>query len=93
MKEHDHILPYKILSVVWIILLILTFITYRISQINLGYLNVLVALLIATTKATLVVLFFMHLKYESNVIRYMVLTVFLILAIFIGFTFFDVSYR
>ena len=93
MKGHDHILSYKTLSVIWVMLLILTVITYKISQINLGYLNVLVALFIATTKAALVVLFFMHLKYESNVIRYMLLTAFLILAIFIGFTFFDVSYR
>jgi cytochrome c oxidase subunit 4 len=93
MKEHDHVLSYKTLTIIWMILLVLTFVTYRIAQINLGYLNVLVALFIATTKASLVILFFMHLKYESNVIRYMVLTAFLILAIFIGLTFFDVSYR
>jgi cytochrome c oxidase subunit 4 len=35
----------------------------------------------------------MHLKYESNLIRIMVFIAFLILAIFIGFTFFDVAYR
>jgi cytochrome c oxidase subunit 4 len=93
MSKDEHILSSKILTIIWILLLILTYITYKISQIDLGYFNVLAALTVATTKAALVVLFFMHLKYESNLIRYMVFIAFLILAIFIGFTFFDVSYR
>ncbi len=93
MSDYEHILSAKTLTIVWILLLILTYITYKISQINLGYFNVLAALTVATTKAALVIMFFMHLKYEGNVIRYMVFIAFLILAIFIGFTFFDVSYR
>jgi len=93
MSNDEHILSAKTLTIVWILLLILTYITYKISQINLGYFNVLAALTVATTKAALVIMFFMHLKYEGNVIRYMVFIAFLILAIFIGFTFFDVSYR
>lgn len=93
MSEDEHILSAKTLIIVWISLLILTYITYKISQIDLGYFNVLAALTVATTKAELVVMFFMHLKYESNIVRYMVFIAFLILAIFIGFTFFDVSYR
>jgi cytochrome c oxidase subunit 4 len=93
MSDYEHILSAKTLTIVWILLLILTYITYKISQINLGYFNVLAALTVATTKAALVIMFFMHLKYESNIVRYMVFIAFLILAIFIGFTFFDVSYR
>jgi cytochrome c oxidase subunit 4 len=93
MSNDEHILSAKTLTIVWILLLILTYITYKISQINLGYFNVLAALTVATTKAALVIMFFMHLKYESNIVRYMVFIAFLILAIFIGFTFFDVSYR
>lgn len=93
MKEEEHILSAKLLTIIWILLLILTFVTYKVSQLDLGYYNVLAALSIATCKAGLVILFFMHLKYENNIIRYMVFIAFLILAIFIGLTFFDVAYR
>jgi len=90
MSNDEHILSAKTLTIVWILLLILTYITYKISQINLGYFNVLAALTtVANYKGCIwFIMFFMHLKYEGNVIRYMVFIAFLILAIFIGFTFF-----
>lgn len=91
-KEH-HIIDYKVFVFIWIILLMLTVVTFLVSRLDLGFLNIIVALTIASTKALLVILFFMHLKYESNLIRIMVFIAFLILAIFIGFTFFDVAYR
>jgi cytochrome c oxidase subunit 4 len=47
---------------VWIALLIGTFLTYQIAKLDLGPFNAAVALIIATTKALLVALFFMHLK-------------------------------
>ena len=47
---------------VWAALLIGTFITYKAAFIELGRFNAAVALIIATTKALLVALFFMHLK-------------------------------
>lgn len=47
---------------VWIALLAGTYITYEVSKIDLGVFNAAVALIIATTKALLVALFFMHLK-------------------------------
>ena len=43
--------------------------------------------------ACLVVLWFMHLKSEGRGLQLMVLLVFVLLAIFIGFTFFDTAYR
>ena len=48
------------------ILLVLTAITVRAAFLNLGPFNPIVALLIATIKATLVVLFFMHVKGASE---------------------------
>jgi cytochrome c oxidase subunit IV len=51
---------------VWIALLAGTFITYEVSKIDLGVFNAAVALIIATTKALLVALFFMHLKGASE---------------------------
>ena len=47
---------------VWLALLVGTLITYEVAKIDLGVFNATVALIIATTKALLVALFFMHLK-------------------------------
>lgn len=84
---------YATFLVVWGALLALTAITVGVAEIDFGFLTKLVALTVATSKALLVVLFFMHLKYENLILKTMVFTAFLILAIFIGFTFFDTAYR
>lgn len=89
----EHILSYKALALVLAALLVLTGITVWAAGMDFGFLNVVVAMSIASCKASLVVLFFMHLKYENLTLKLMVLTAFMILAIFIGFTFFDVAYR
>jgi len=51
---------------VWIALLVGTFLTYEAAKVDLGVFNAAVALTIATTKALLVALFFMHLKGASE---------------------------
>ncbi len=51
---------------VWIALLVGTLVTYEVAKIDLGVFNSAVALIIATTKALLVALFFMHLKGASE---------------------------
>jgi cytochrome c oxidase subunit 4 len=56
----------KFYYTIWIALLCLTVITAAVSFIDLGPLNTVVALVIATVKALLVVLFFMHVKYTSE---------------------------
>jgi cytochrome c oxidase subunit IV len=50
---------------VWIALVCLTWITAIVSRIELGFWNTPVALVIAACKASLVVLFFMGLRYEN----------------------------
>jgi cytochrome c oxidase subunit IV len=52
--------PLKIYFGIWITLLVLTFVTYEVSTVELGPFNAVVALVIASIKATLVALFFMH---------------------------------
>jgi len=66
--EHKsgHVVPLKTYGIICAALLVLTFLTYRIAFINLGPLNVVVAIVIACTKATLVVLFFMHAAYAPR---------------------------
>ena len=53
----------------------------------------LVNLLIASSKASLVLWFFMHLKYEARLLKVMLLIPIATLTIIIGLTFFDIWYR
>lgn len=59
-----HVVPLKVLVGVFLALLVLTFLTLAATWVDLGELNLLVALGIATAKAALVALFFMHLRYD-----------------------------
>jgi cytochrome c oxidase subunit 4 len=84
---------YPFYTGIWLILLALTGMTLVSSLFDLGRLNIIVALAIATGKASLVTLFFMHLKEESPLFKAFFLISCTMLAIFIGLTFFDVAFR
>jgi cytochrome c oxidase subunit 4 len=88
-----HVLSYGLLTAIWAALIVLTAVTISVAQIDLGFYNVLVAMAVATTKALLVVFFFMHLKYEGRLLKWLLFLAFLVLAICIGFTFFDIGFR
>ena len=92
-ENTPHILNYRVFAYVLILLLALTGVTVGVSYLDLGKLNVWVALLIASLKASLVLLFFMHLKYESRVIKVSFISTVLVLAVMISFTFWDVAFR
>jgi cytochrome c oxidase subunit 4 len=62
----EHIISSKLYIGIWAALMCLTVITASVAFIDLGPLNTVVALVIATLKALLVVLFFMHVKYASE---------------------------
>ncbi len=70
----EHIVPKRTYFAIWMALVILTGLTAYVSTLNLhvvsGFhdisLNAAAALLIATLKASLVVLFFMHVKYSPR---------------------------
>ena len=93
MEAESHPLSVRGCLSVWAGLLLLTAITVGAAEVDFGFLHVLVAMVVASCKACLVVLWFMHLKNESRGLRLMVLVTFVLLAIFIGFTFFDTAYR
>ena len=89
----DHILTYKKLLSVLSILFMLTVATILTSRFDLGWLNIWIALLIASVKSSLVLLYFMHLKYENKVfIGTFLMTIFFV-AVFIGFMLLDVAFR
>lgn len=61
----EHIVPKKTYWIVWALLMILMIMTAALSRVALGAWNTPIALVIATIKALLVLLFFMHVKYEN----------------------------
>jgi cytochrome c oxidase subunit 4 len=74
-------------------LIVLTILTVAVAYVPLGPLTVPVAIGIATAKATLVVLFFMALKYD-NPVNALTFTIGIIMVVvFITFTMFDTVYR
>ena len=69
-QEHEHhIVSPKVYATILLALLVGTALTVWASYIDLGILNPIIALGIACTKATLVVLFFMHVKYSSKLTK------------------------
>jgi len=84
-SEH-HIVPRRVYYLVFITLIVMTWVTAIVSTIDLGRLNVFVALSIAIFKASLVILFFMHVKYGTKLTKMIVLAglYWLILLLFIA---------
>jgi cytochrome c oxidase subunit IV len=62
----DHIVPTRVYYLIFAALMVGTAITVGVAFVDLGPLNAIVALTIAVLKATLVVLFFMHVRYSTR---------------------------
>ena len=95
MEEHQehHVVPARTFVFVWIGLLILTGVTILAARMQMGEWSMLANLLIASTKASLVLWFFMHLKYENRLFRTLLFVPIGTITIIIGLTFFDIWYR
>ncbi|MCX6272873.1 MAG: cytochrome C oxidase subunit IV family protein [Bacteroidetes bacterium] len=88
-----HITNYSTLAMVLGSLLVLTWATVSITSINLGPWSVTAALLIALLKATLVLLYFMHLKFDSKLLKISFTAVIVVFFLVILLTFFDYLFR
>jgi cytochrome c oxidase subunit 4 len=68
---HDkhHVVPTKIYYAIFATLIVLTAVTVGVAYIDLGRLNTVAALAIACFKAMIVVLYFMHVKYSTRLIK------------------------
>jgi cytochrome c oxidase subunit IV len=92
-SEKTHIIPYRTLLSVLAVLIVLTLTSVAITQIYLGTLTVVLALLIAAFKSSFVLRIFMHLKFEKKMFSFAVIAVVLILVAVIVITFLDYLYR
>ena len=87
--QEPALIPYRVYVLVWAALVVLTGLTVSAHYADMGHVAILTAILIATLKVTLVMLYFMHLRFASPVLIAMVLFVLLNYAIFLSLTFTD----
>lgn len=83
------LIPYRVYVIVWASLVLLTTITVGAHYADLGHVAILTAIVIATVKVSLVMLYFMHLRFASPVLIAMVLFVLGNYAVFVALTFTD----
>ena len=93
-KHEHHIIPLSTYFKVFGALMVLTALTVITAQVDLGgWANIVLAMFIATIKASLVLMFFMHLYYDNKTNLIFFLGSVLFLIIFITFTLLDIDYR
>jgi cytochrome c oxidase subunit IV len=88
-EEEHHIVPPRIYIIIVSILLFMTATTVWASYIEMGIFNPIVALAIGVFKATLVVLFFMHVKYSTRLTKLVVGSGVFVFLVLIGMTLSD----
>ena len=84
-----HIVPTRIYYAIFAMLMILTGITVGVAYLDLGRMNVVAAIAIACFKAMIVVLYFMHVKYSSRLIKLTVIAGLYWMGILFALTFSD----
>lgn len=83
-RGHVHVVPPKLLLAVYGALLVLTLITVKVTDFELGNFNIWVALLVALIKAGVVALYFMHLRWDSPFNALCLIAALFFVVIFIG---------
>jgi cytochrome c oxidase subunit 4 len=92
-KEENHIIPYSKFLYILAVLIALTLTSVALTQIYLGTLTVVIALLIASVKSTFVLRIFMHLKFENKMFTRMITAVALLICVVITLTLLDYLFR
>lgn len=86
-------MPLSIYIGIFLALMVLTVVTILVAYVDLGQFNKVVALGIAGFKASLVVLFFMHVKYASRLTKLFVMTGLFFLVVLLSLTMVDYGSR
>jgi cytochrome c oxidase subunit 4 len=84
-----HVVSWRVYVLIFLALAVLTVVTVSAAGHDFGPFNAVIALVIATIKATLVILFFMHLRYSPRLTTLVLFSGFVFLAILILITFAD----
>jgi cytochrome c oxidase subunit IV len=92
-ESEKHIVNTKTYILVWVVLLCLTGLTIQAAQMKMGEWSMVANIAIASIKASLVLWFFMHLKYEKRLFKLLIFVPLITISIIIGMTFFDIWYR
>lgn len=88
-----HIVPIETFNKVFAALIALTVVTVAASRVDFGEMNTIIAIVIASVKALLVVTFFMHLKFEKKLIILYAVYPLILLVLLIGGTVLDAADR
>lgn len=94
MNSNEHkVVGYGVNIFIWAALVVLTGITIYVAGLDLGKYSIMANFLIATLKAGLVLYIFMHMKYESFIIKLMLIVVLATITSILLLTFLDIWYR
>lgn len=88
-SELGHIVPFSTYRNVFLALVVLTVFTVAIAQVDFGNMNLVIAMVVASFKAGIVAMYFMHLKYENPITWLYVFFPLFLLALMIGLIFLD----
>jgi cytochrome c oxidase subunit 4 len=93
--KDTHLVPYRVYVAVWAALVVLTGLTVgaHAAREQMHHIATFTAILIATVKVSLVVLYFMHLRFERRIFVTMILTVLAVYAVFVILIFVDYPFR
>ena len=91
--KHEHVIPLKTYLMVGATLFVPTGATVAISFVHFGAFNLVIAMLIASVKAILVALFFMHLLYDNKLFMAIFSIALIFVSVFIILTMFDTLER
>ena len=96
-REHNHpdqighVVPLRLLAGVIVALIVLTWLTVFVTRFDLGSLSIFIALGIAVLKGTLVVLFFMHLRWDAPINGIVLIASLLLVFLFVGIALMDTA--
>lgn len=91
--DRTRIVPARVYLLVFFVLIILTVVTTLIAYVDLGPFNLIVAMTVATLKASLVILYFMHVRHSSRLTWLVIAAGFIWLSLLILGTMSDVITR
>jgi cytochrome c oxidase subunit 4 len=84
-----HVVPFKVLAAVWGTLLVFTALTVAVAGVDLGRFNLEIALAIATLKASFVLLYFMHMRYDRPMNAIVFISALLFFMLFVSLALLD----